>query len=205
VLSVRASIVTALTAGFVCVLASTAFAQSQSPVVVLDVSKVFKEHVRFKQELEQMANDAKQFQGYLQQQEGKLKALAEQRSAAKVGDPTYRQLDEEITRIQSEGQVQAQLKKKELMMREAKVYHQYYQELQGVVGRFCDEQKISLVIRWNSDPIDPENRVSVQQGVNNAIVFHRSLDITDLIIRLVNEGVPQQQARTSQIPGRSNR
>ena len=45
---------------------------------------------------------------------------------------------------------------------------------------------IRVVLRLNSDPIEPDDRNSVLQGVNNSIVFQDNLDITDEIIRRVN-------------------
>ncbi|QDU93386.1 OmpH family outer membrane protein [Lignipirellula cremea] len=205
----KASIVAAMAACMVCggLLVSTVSAQSQSPVVVLDVSKVFKEHIRFKQDLQLMTKDAEAFQAYIQQQEIRVKALLEEQQGSRPGDPVYNRTDEEMTRIRSEVQVQSQLKKKELMMREAKVYFQYYNELQAEVGKFCDAQKISLVIRWNSEPIDQDDRVSVQQGVNNSIVYQRNLDITPLMIEKVNMGVPQPgpDNRNAAIPARPSR
>jgi len=186
---------------------ATANGQAKSPVVVLDVTKVFKEHRRFKQDIELMAKEAQGFQTYLQQQEARLKDLAAKGQAAKVGSPEYRQIDEDMTRIRSDVQVQSQLKKKELMLQEAKIYFQYYNELQEEVGKFADANGITLVMRWNSEPIDSSDRMSVQQGVNKPVVYQRNLDITQWVINKINEGVPEPQPpRTGAaptIPGRN--
>jgi hypothetical protein len=54
-------------------------------------------------------------------------------------------------------------------------------------------------MRYSGEPIDPEDRASILQGVNRALVYHRNLDITDEIIDRVNRGrgpqVSQQQGR----------
>jgi len=179
-------------------------AQAANPVVVLDVAKVFKEHIRFKKDMEMMTSEAKAFQESLKQQETQLRQLAEQRNMHRVGTAEYIRFDEQMSRISSDGQVRAQMKKKELMVREAKIYYKYYVELQGFVTQFADQHGIGLVLRWNSAPIDPDNRVSVQQGIGGAVVYQRSLDITGLMVTKVNEGVPATARGTqgARIPGR---
>ncbi len=198
-------ILTSLMAGVVMIVASST-AQAANPVVVLDVAKVFKEHVRFKKEMEMMTAEAKTFQESLKQQEAQLRQLAEQLNLKKVGTPEYSQIEEQLTRIRSDGQVRVQMKKKELMVREAKIYYKYYTELQGYVTQFATQHGISLVLRWNSSEIDPDNRVSVQQGIARGVVYQRSLDITGLMITKVNEGVPNPstaRAPGATIPGRT--
>jgi len=195
---------TSLMAGVVLIAASTS-AKAANPVVVLDVAKVFKEHSRFKKDMEMMTGEAKAFQESLKQQEAQLRQLLEQRNLQKIGSPEYARLDEQMTRISSDGQVRVQMKKKELMVREAKIYYKYYAELQGYVTQFANQHGISLVLRWNSTEIDPDNRVSVQQGIARGVVYQRSLDITGLMIAKVNEGAPAADTarNPAPIPGRT--
>ena len=94
--------------------------QAQAPtssVVVVDIAKVFKEHVRLKQAMELLGNEVKEYDNYLRQQQGELKRMAEQRQNEKPGTPEYKQLDTQITKRQSELQLEMQLKKKEFMER----------------------------------------------------------------------------------------
>lgn len=161
---------------------------SDSSIVVIDIGKVFKEHVRLTQAMKLLGEEVKKYDGYLRQQQGDLKGMAEQRSKEKPGTPGYKNLDTQITKRQSELQLEMQLKKREFMEREAKLFYNTYTEVTQKVAQFADANKIRLVIRYDSEPIKRDDRNSVLKGVNNEVVFQRNLDITSVIIRSVNQG-----------------
>jgi len=162
--------------------------QHSIDTVVIDVSKVFKEHIRFKQQLESMKKDVEAFEGYIQQERKRLTELATQLKAYNPGTPEYKRVEEQIARISSELQVQTQLKRNEFMDREAKVYYRTYEEMTKEVEEFCSRNGINLVLRYNSEPIDPTKRDSVLAGVNNSIIFQNKRDITGFIIERLNRG-----------------
>lgn len=172
----------------------TVQAQSANQIALLDVAKVFSENVRFKQDMEGMKGEAEKFQAYAQSQEARVKQLFEQLKQYSPGSPEYRKIDEDMARIRSETQVQSQLKQKELITREAKIYHKHYDEIQAIVAEYAARNSISLVLRWNSEPIKPLDRMSVQAGVNNSVVLQRGRDITETVILAVN-GKQAAQAR----------
>jgi Skp family chaperone for outer membrane proteins len=167
-----------------------AAAPQRSPeVVVLDVSKVFKDHARFNQSLEVMKKDVEAFENYIRQERTRINGLVETLKNYNPGTPEYKKVEEDAARITSDLQVQTQLKRKEFMDREAKLYYNTYIEVSRTVERFANEQGMSLVLRYNSEEIDENSRDSVLAGVNNAVVYQYKLDITGVITKLVNQGV----------------
>ncbi len=184
-----------LVAGILAIVVSPALVHAQAPpqqsapsVVVIDISKVFKEHIRFKQQLEVMKTDVEGFEGYIRQERKRLTDKAEEVKRYNPGSPEYKRIEEEMARITSDLQVQTQLKRNEFMDREAKIYYNTYVEVSKLVQDFAMRSGIRLVLRYNSEEIDPTKRDSVLAGVNNAIVFQYKLDITDLIISEANKG-----------------
>jgi Skp family chaperone for outer membrane proteins len=189
-------------AGILAIVVSPALVHAQAPppqsgpsVVVIDVSRVFKEHIRFKQQLDVMKTDVEGFEGYIRQQRKVLTDLAEEVKRYNVGSPEYKQNEEKMARLTSDLQVQTQLKRNEFMDREAKIYYNTYVEVSKSVSDFAMRSGIRLVLRYNSEDIDPTKRDSVLAGVNNAIVFQHKLDITDLIIGELNKGSLRQADR----------
>ena len=63
--------------------------------------------------------------------------------------------------------------------------------MQTVVSSVAASNGISLVIRFDSEDIDPTNRGEVIKGVNRAVVYHRQLDLT----RMVSSAMNGQQAQ----------
>jgi len=184
--------------------ASQATAQRpvRSQIVIVDVAKVFKEHIRLKQAMSILGDEVKAYDSYLRDQQGQMKKLAEQRQQLKPSSPEYKEIDAKLARQQSDLQVEMQLKKKAFMEREAKHFYNTYDEVSRTVAEFADANGIRLVLRFNGAPMDRENRASVLQGVNNDIVYQKDLDITDIIIAEVNKGsrTPVSRNNGNQIP-----
>jgi Skp family chaperone for outer membrane proteins len=194
----------------VCALAYCQFGAAEpagsasKSVVVIDMGKVFKEHVRFKQQMDVLKKDMEAFQAFARSEDTKLRDRAEKlKSTYQKGSPEYKREEEAITRQASELQLQGATKQKDLMEREAKVYYNVYNEVATAVATFADAQRISLVLRYNSDPINPDDRNSVLAGVNNMIVFQRNLDITNIIIEEVNRGTFRGTANSGSKAGPS--
>ena len=75
----------------------------------------------------------------------------------------------------------------ELLNREARVYFDTYREMQTVVEAIAQANGLSLVLRFDSESVDPNNRNEVIKGVNRAVVFHRQLDLTKLVSEELNK------------------
>jgi len=157
-------------------------------VAVVDISHIFKNHVRFKQQMEEMKGQVKAFEEHLRQRQKNLTDLQQKLSEYRPGTPEYKQVEEDGARLQSEVQVEAQLKRKEFLEREARVYFNVYNEVVNEISYFAERHGIALVLRFNMDQIDPEDRRSVLEGVNRAIVFQKNLNITYDILERINRG-----------------
>jgi Skp family chaperone for outer membrane proteins len=183
--------------------------QTSGPsIVIVDVAKVFKDHARLAQAMKILGDEVKAYDEYLREQQGVLKKLAKERQQYKPGTPQYKELDVQITRKQSDLQVEMQLKKRTFMEREAKQFYNTYTEVTQAVAKFADANGIRLVLRFNSTPIEPGNRTSVLQGVNNEIVYQKNLDVTAIIIADRNKGAPRPGRETrngNQLPPRGTR
>jgi Skp family chaperone for outer membrane proteins len=180
---------------------TTATPRTRAAVVVLDVGRVFKEHIRFKQRMELMKKDVTSFTDKINREKEDIKKLHEQRKLYEAGSPDYKKIEEDATRMQSQLVVEMQLKEREFMEQEAKLFYQTYMEVQQRVAEFADHNGISLVLRYNSEQIDPDDRASVLAGVNSPIVFQRDLDITSFIIEAVNRySATDQRGVSPQVP-----
>jgi hypothetical protein len=66
------------------------------------------------------------------------------------------------------------------------------------VANFARQNNISLVLRFSSEPIEPDDRNSVLQGINRAVVYQNQLNITGHVLKEINStpagGVPGRQA-----------
>ena len=75
------------------------------------------------------------------------------------------------------------------------VRHERDAEIVKEVEYFAQRQGIDLVVRFNSGQIDPQDRKSVLEGVNRAVVFQQRLNITGHILNRLNG--PAQSSETA--------
>ena len=166
--------------------AAAAATPSGTNVAVIDIALIFKHHDRFNAAMGDIKKDIEQFEAYVKDEQKKLKARADELQQFNAGSPDYRTKEAELARLQSELQVQIGLKRKDFLEQEARVYFRVYKEIEGSVAVFAQRYRIGLVLRFNSDEMKEDDRASVLQGVNRAVVWHGSLDITPQIIADLN-------------------
>jgi Skp family chaperone for outer membrane proteins len=168
--------------------AAAAGAPLGTNVAVIDVASIFKKHNRFNGAMQDIKKDIEDFDTFVRAEQNKMKSLAEQLQTFRAGTVEYKQKEEEIARMTSEMQVKIAMKRKEFLEQEARVYYHVYREIEQSVQNFSIRNRIGLVLRYNGDDMKEDDRASVLQGVNRAVVFQRDLDITTFILEDLNRG-----------------
>lgn len=197
---IKSLVVAFIAAVMLPTLGSTANAQdgkSAGLVAVLDVAKVFKENQSFDSQMKAIKAEAEGLKGQIQQQQEAIKAEAQGLTQYEVGSPERNQLEATLEQKQTALRTKARQAETDLLNREAKVYYDTYQKMQTVVSSVANQHGISLVMRFDSNPIDPTNRTEVIKGVNRAIVFHRRLDLTNMVIKSMNPESAQAGSGTT--------
>ena len=155
-------------------------------VVVVDIAVVMENNDKFKAKLEGIQAELDAFDKTLDAKREEVKAKVEELRGYKAGSTAYSALEQEIAQIQSDVSVQMQIKRKSVLMKEAQVFYDSYNEVISHIKSFSERNGISLVLNFDSKPIDPASRESVLKGVNKDIVYQRSLNITTYIIKSIN-------------------
>jgi Skp family chaperone for outer membrane proteins len=170
-------------------------------VAVIDVAYIFKNHVRFNQQMEQMKNDISGFDAQMQEESKKLQKKQEEMQAFGPSSPQFKKLDEELAKMKSDFQIAVQSKKRDFLEQEAKVYYQIYREVEESVAQFAQRNGIRLVLRFTGDEMKPDDRASVLQGVNKPVVYQYQLDITLAILEKLNAGATMPSPGAGAQPG----
>lgn len=184
---------------------SSVLAQSGTAIAVLDVNAVFENNIRFKQAMDDIKSDIKAYEAEVVEMRGQLQKKREQASNYNSDSQQFRDLEKQVAKMTADLTIDMQLKKKEFMEREAKIYYQAYTELEGFVAEYSTRRRIGLVIRFHGDQINVKNRASVLAGVNRPVVFYEpALDITQPLLEMVNHGVapPKKVGNRNLVPRR---
>ena len=161
---------------------------------LLDVGYIFKNHPGFKQQMDAIKAEVQTFEQKLKQQQEQIQAASRQISSYKPGSAKYKQLEETTTKQIADLKVQMQLKRKEVMANEAKLYMATYKQVMTAVAVFANAQHIDLVLRYDrdaypSDDVGPQETLKI---INRPVIFEKGLDISDAILQQVS-GVAQRQ------------
>jgi Skp family chaperone for outer membrane proteins len=161
-------------------------------MAVVDISYIFKNHLRFKNAMEAMKGEMQGIETELKADREKIAALENQRGTLQAGSADYKKIDEEVARQMAEFNLKMGRLRKDFLEREAKVYYQTYLEVVDAIKYYAQRQNIGLVLRFNGDPIDPNRREDVLREINKPVVVQDQIDITGDILVLLNRDQPQQ-------------
>jgi Skp family chaperone for outer membrane proteins len=181
---------------------------SRFGVAVVDVTYIFKNYKRFNAMMEQMKKDVEATELQLAEERKQINAEVEAlNSKFQAGTPEYEREDDRITELKTKFNLRMTRQRKDFLDREAKIYYQAHLEVNDAVKYYALRHNLGLVLRFNGDPVDPNDRQAVLRAINNPIVFQNGIDITpnvlsDLDRQQVNPA-PNVGNRTPNIPGQS--
>lgn len=178
--------------------AAFCFAQVKpmTPVVVVDIGYIFKNHARFTQMMERMKQEVKASDEQFRARGKDIETRVKQLESYKPDSAEFKRLEAKTARRHAQIQADMTIKRKEFLWKEGEVYYAIYQEIQKEVKAFADNHGIGLVLLFRADEIDSSNRASVLQGVSRPVVYQRNLNIThDILDRLQRAGDSQRTAR----------
>ena len=183
----------------------TAQENASVPIVVVDLSQVFEQHPTFKTQMEQIKAAVKTSEADFRARGEDIQKRAKQLQAYEPSSVEYKTLETETARLQAQIQADMALKRKDFLQQEAGLYYSTYQQVRQEIKTFAESNRIGLVLRYSSAKIDPTNRQSVMQGVNQPIVYNQGgLDITRYIVDRLHRS-PGGAQRTARAPARTSR
>ena len=184
---------TILSASIILVASSSAWAQVN--VALLDVGFIFKNHQGFKGEMEAMKGRVATFEQELKGKQNAIQQQSKQLGTLKAGTQPYKDLEKRTTQQLADLKVEMQLKRKEIMEKEAEIYMATYQQVMKAVSAFATSNNVHLVLRYDreSTPKDMAGPQETLKIINRPVIFQNRLDITDSILSQVG-GVARKPA-----------
>lgn len=169
-----------------CCFGSTAVAQTK--VVLIDVGLIFKSHPQFSTELNALKAEADNFKVKSQQDGQALAAKKEKLRAFIPGTEDFKNLEKKLAQEQAAFSVEQNSILRELMNREAKLHYDTYQQVTKVIGEYCKSRNIQLVLRYNSEKMDPSLPNSIMEKVNGNVVYYLpQKDVTAEILQQIKQ------------------
>ncbi len=138
--------------------------------------------------MDALGKDIRATEDTLNKERSGIQKLMERLKDYKPGTEDFKKLEEVIAQKQADFSVKAQIQKREFQDREAALYYKTLQEINEAVKYFAEQKGIGLVMKFNSEPMDPSDRDSVMRELNKPVMFQSGINITDIILAELNRG-----------------
>jgi Skp family chaperone for outer membrane proteins len=167
-------------------------------MAVVDVSYIFKSYTKFTQQIEALKEAMKTADADLKVVVDQLAAKEQQRDGYKPGTAEFKTIDEQLARDKADFSIKQGTVRRDFLEREAKIYYTTYAEVSSAVKYIAERNNIGMVLRFNGDPIDPQQREDVMRAIMQPIVFQSNIDITPDVLALLNRGAAPPAAQQAQ-------
>jgi Skp family chaperone for outer membrane proteins len=166
---------------------------SRYQMAVVDIGYIFKHHGRFMAQMQSMKKDVEAAETVLKQERQAIGKMQERLEGLKPGTPDYKQLDEQIAKSKADFNLKASQQRKEFLDREGKIYYNTYLEVSDAVKYYAQRHDIGLVVRFNGNPTDPNQRKDIMEAINRPVVYQNAIDITPNILAEMNRSMVQRE------------
>ncbi len=160
---------------------------AETHVAVLDVSRVLKQCDRFNDQLAELKREVAGLEEEVRVRQTEGTDLVNKLKDLKRGTPEYDEVEADIARKRADVQLFVAQTRKRMMQAEADLYAEVYTMLEQVVAEYARTNEIHLVLRGNPADEDAKTPQEVLRQVNRGIVHQSGLDITDDIVKAMNE------------------
>ncbi len=165
------------------------------PVAVIDLRYIIKNNSGFKSGEERMKADMEAADASLKKERSRLQSLSEKLKTYKPGSPEYKKLEEDLAQQSASLQVRVKIMQKDFQEKQSKLFYGIYREINDAVKYYSDRHGINLVLQFDGDKIDGDNPQSVNNALNNMVVYQRGVDITPLILEELNRNAAASRTR----------
>jgi Skp family chaperone for outer membrane proteins len=155
-------------------------------VAVLDVSRGFEKFDGFQKEMQRLKSDVDSFELVLKQAQSEQAELQGRIEATAERSAERRELQAEFNERHTYLRKEMETKRTGFLAKETEIYAARYREMEKVVRQIAAKRELRLVLRFSGD-FNDKDRTSVMQTINRPVVFQDQLDLTDEVIKALNE------------------
>jgi Skp family chaperone for outer membrane proteins len=159
-------------------------APARSPIALVDVGFVLKNHPTMKSEIDRIETSMKQAdEEFAAKREAIIKQMEQLREQFTEGTPEYERQEKQIAEADTNFRLELVKKRKEFDEARAGVIFKIYSDINALVAYYCENTGTSVVLRVTRETMDPKKPETVQMVMAQEVLyFQKSADITDWIL-----------------------
>lgn len=170
-------------------------------VAVINVKKVFDGYAKFKTLIESLKSDYEAKENELRASEQMIRSKLEQLKDMK-SQADRDKVEKEIADHKFNFERNRRKYQQDFMAREAGVVNTVYKEMTDLLGAYCQEQGIHMVLRLNDEVEDASPQAVMQTLYKQVVYHHPNLDLTSVVADGLNAQVGKQPAAAAPAAGK---
>ena len=158
------------------------------PVATLNLDRLFKNYKMLQDGLTPLKEAAMELDKRVQIRTIELETMGNELRRAQPGSPEFQRLQQRFAKAQNDLQQFVGEERGVIQKKEAALYRDAYKRMQEEVGKYCKAKGIKLVLREPETSLDDNQPVGeILKAVNSSIIYDEGLDITDEILKAMEE------------------
>jgi Skp family chaperone for outer membrane proteins len=171
-------------------------------VAVMDIAYIFKNHKAFKDEMTGLEQKGQAFQQNMAATQAQLQLL-KARMEQTEDKAEKEKLEVELASQSTDFQISVRKAQQDISDKEASLYYETYTLLQEETKKYCRSKGIHMVLKTMRDPIKPNDRKSIMEGLNRPIVFSDAPDISEDILKVLDAAAQVKAAARAKTEGKT--
>ncbi|WP_353620868.1 OmpH family outer membrane protein [Rhodopirellula sp. JC639] len=166
-------------------------------VAVIDVGHVFKNLPAIQAQINKVKAELERHEAEIKQKREELNQAAMRLKSLKVGTPEYARQEEHVADLDSKLRLDMRRRHSDLGEAEAKIYYDNYQRIRAAVKAVAVHNHINLVLRFNSNAVDPQNGESAAREIMRNVVYQDdAINLTDTVMRYLEQQTDGKKVAT---------
>ena len=167
-------------------------AASTAPLPVkiglVDMAKVFKDYDKFNDMREALKGEMQTQLEQAQSIAAEAKKVTDELALIKKGTEKYITLEQRLARLSSDFETKRKLAQANYVRREAEIFEKIYTESTAIIEQYAKYYKYTLILRFNSEPVNAEDPKSLAASLNKLVIYNRpNDDLTGAIVGHLNK------------------
>ncbi len=178
---------------------------ARSPIAVIDVGFVLKNHPTMKSEIERIETDMKKAdEEFAAKRDAIIKQMEQLKEQFTEGTTDYERQEKMIAEADTNFRLELVKKRKEFDEARAGVIFKIYSDINTLVKYYCENTGTSVVMRVSRETMDPKKPETVQMVMAQEVLyFQPSSDISDWILQGLNQRAGTAGGQTTNAAART--
>jgi Skp family chaperone for outer membrane proteins len=162
---------------------------AEARIGLVDVAYIFKNYGKFTRLYNALKDEVRAREKEIADAQTELKVLMNSKQQLTPDSPQYKTYETKIVQKKGELELAAENARREFTQKEADLYHQTYQEVEGMVAAYAEQAKLTIVLRASHDnDSGTNNPQDVVKEVSQMVIYSLpNMDITQPVLTALNQ------------------